>query len=110
MLCATVKIVVVFNIGTLEENPMTARLTVYSPVLVMMPARMDGTASRVCRNAVTNPAAAPASSASGRPRNGWPATAAVAETAQPRVNAPSVVISAMFSTRKLRNSARATSA
>ena len=28
---------------------MTARLTVYSPVLVMMPARIDGTASFVCK-------------------------------------------------------------
>ena len=51
-----------------------------------------------------------ASMASGRPKNGWPATAAVAETAQPSVNAPSVVISAMLSTRKLKNSAMATSA
>ena len=42
--------------------------------------------------------------------NGMPATAAVADTAQPSVNAPSVVISAMFSTRKLKNSAIATSA
>ena len=35
---------------------------------------------------------------------------AVADPAQPSVNAPSVVISAMFSTRKLKNSAIATSA
>ena len=42
--------------------------------------------------------------------NGMPATAAVVDTAQPSVNAPSVVISAMFSTRKLKNSAIATSA
>ena len=96
--------------GTLEEKPMTARLTVYSPVLVMTPARIDGTASFVCKNEVIKPAAAPASMASGSPRNGWPATAAVADTAQPSVNAPSVVISAMFSTRKLKNSAIATSA
>ena len=108
--CAAVKMVTVLSIGTLEEKPITARFTVYSPVLVMMPARMEGTASLVCRNAVTKPAAAPASMASGSPKNGWPATAAVAETAQPSVKAPSVVISAMFSTRKLRNSAIATSA
>ena len=96
--------------GTLEENPITARLTVYRPVLVMMPARMEGTARRVCKKAVTNPAAAPDSMASGNPRKGCPATAAVADTAQPNVKAPSVVISAMLSTRKLRNSAMATSA
>ena len=96
--------------GTLEEKPMAARFTVYKPVLVMMPARIEGTAKRVCRKAVMKPAAAPASMASGSPRKGWPATAAVAETAQPRVKAPSVVISAMLSTRKLKNSAMATSA
>ena len=60
--------------------------------------------------AVIKPAAAPASMASGSPRNGWPATAAVADTAQPSVNAPSVVISAMFKIRKLRNRAMATKA
>ena len=85
---------------------MTARLTVYSPVLVTMPARMEGTPRRVCSRAVTAPAAAPAAMARNRPRMGWPATAAVADTAQPSVNAPSVVISAILSTRKLRNSAQ----
>ena len=98
------------GVGTLEENPITAKLTVYNPVLVMIPARMEGTASRVCKNAVTNPAAAPASMASGSPKNGCPATAAVADTAHPSVKAPSVVISAMLSTRKLKNNAMATSA
>ena len=89
---------------------MMARLTVYSPVLVTMPARMEGTPSRVWSRAVMAPAAAPAAMARTSPRKGWPATAAVAETAQPSVKAPSVVISAMLSTRKLRNSASATSA
>ena len=49
---------------------MTARFTVYSPVLVMMPARMEGHCQPVCRNAVTKPAAAPASMASGSPKMG----------------------------------------
>ena len=41
---------------------------------------------------------------------GCAVSATVADTAQPRVKEPSVVISAIFSTRKLRNSARATRA
>lgn len=45
-----------------------------------------------------------------QPQERVAATAAVADTAQPSVNAPSVVISAMFRTRKLKNSAIATSA
>ena len=94
--------------GTLEEKPMTARFTVYNPVLVMMPAKMEGTPMRVCKKAVTKPAQAPAKTASASPSTGRPATAAVADTAQPRVKAPSVVMSAMFSTRKLRNRAMAT--
>ena len=105
-----VKMVLVLSMGTLEEKPITARLTVYSPVLVMMPARMEGTPSRVCSSEVTKPAADPASMAANSPRTGCPATAMVAETAQPRVKAPSVVMSAMFSTRKLKNSAMATRA
>ena len=36
---------------------------------------------RVCSSAVTKPAAAPEARASTKPKNGWPATAAVAETA-----------------------------
>ena len=76
----------------------------------MMPARMDGTPSRVCSRAVMKPAAAPASMASGIPRIGCPATASTADTAQPSVNDPSVVISAIFRTRKLKNSAIATRA
>ena len=97
-----VNTVVVLSIGTLEENPITARLTVYSPVLVTMPARIEGTPSLVCSSAVIAPAAAPAAIASSSPSTGCPPTAAVADTAHPRVNAPSVVISAMFNTRKLR--------
>ena len=108
--CAIVKMVCVFSIGTLEEKPITARLTVYSPVLVMMPARIDGTPRRVCKVAVTKPEAAPAAIAKNRPSTGCPATAAVAETAHPRVKVPSVLISAIFKIRKLRNSAIATSA
>ena len=99
-----------FTILTLEEKPITARFTVYSPVLVMIPARMEGIFSFVCKKAVMNPAQAPAIMAAGSASKGCPATAMVADTAQPRVNAPSVVISAMFNIRKLRNSARATRA
>ena len=108
--CTMEKTVAAFIILTLEEKPMTARFTVYSPVLVMIPARIEGICSFVCKKAVTEPAQAPASMAAGRPRMGCPATAKVADTAQPKVKAPSVVISAMFSTRKLRNRASATSA
>ena len=54
------------------------------------------------------PAAAPASMAAGKAKKGCPARAMVADTAAPRVKAPLVVMSAMFSTRKLRNRARAT--
>ena len=55
---------------TLEEKPMTARFTVYRPVLVMMPARMEGIFSLVCKKAVTPPAQAPASMAAGMPSRG----------------------------------------
>ena len=101
--------VVFFSRLTLEEKPITARFTVYSPVSVMMPARMEGIRNLVCSRAVMKPAADPASMAAGKAKKGCPARASVAEIAQPRVKAPLVVISAMFSTRKLRNSARATS-
>ena len=47
---------------------MTARFTVYSPVSVMMPARMEGMRNRVCSTAVMKPAAAPASMAAGKAR------------------------------------------
>ena len=104
------KMVFAFIMFTLEEKPITAKFTVYSPVLVMMPARMEGMPSLVCSPDVTNPAQAPASMAAGSASTGCPATARVADTAQPRVKAPSVVISAMFRTRKLRNSASATNA
>ena len=65
-----VKMVVVRSIFTLEEKPMTARFTVYRPVLVMMPARMEGTRHLVCSNAVMEPAAAPASMAAGSASQG----------------------------------------
>ena len=49
---------------------MLAGAAAVSVLTVMMPARIDGTASFVCKNAVIKPAAAPASMASGSPRNG----------------------------------------
>ena len=104
------KMVSVFSRLTLEEKPITARFTVYSPVLVMMPARMEGIRNFVWRAEVMKPAAAPAAMAAGRARMGCPARATVADTAQPKVKLPSVVISAIFRMRKLRNSASATRA
>ena len=74
-------------------------LAVYSPVLVTMPARMEGTPSLVWRKAVTNPAQAPASMAAGMASKGCPAAVRVTDTAQPRTKQPSVVRSAMSSTR-----------
>ena len=62
------KMVVAFSRFTLEEKPMTARLTVYRPVLVMMPARIDGTPHLVCSSAVMIPAQEPASMAAGSAR------------------------------------------
>ena len=79
----------------LDFQPMAIRLTVYSPVLVTMPARMDGTPMRVWRKAVTNPAQAPAAMAAGMARTGWPAAVTVTDTAAPRTKQPSVVRSAM---------------
>ena len=67
--------------------------------MVMIPARMEGIFIFVCKKAVTKPARAPAIMAAGMARMGCPATARVADTAQPRVKAPSVVISAIFSVR-----------
>ena len=68
---------------------MTARLTVYSPVLVTMPARMEGHAEAGLQQGRDGPGRRrPAAMARNRPRMGWPATAAVADTAQPSVNAP----------------------
>ena len=69
----------------LEDQPITARLTVYSPVLTMMPARMLSTPSLVWRKAVTKPDSTPASMAAGRARKGCPARVTVAPTAKPRV-------------------------
>ena len=83
----------------LARQPMAIRLTVYSPVLVTMPARMEGTPSLVWRNAVTNPAQTPASMAAGMARKGCPAAVRVTDTAQPSTKQPSVVRSAMSSTR-----------
>ena len=83
----------------LERQPMAIRLTVYRPVLVTMPARMEGTPRRVCRKAVTNPAQAPASMAAGMARMGCPAAATLTDTAAPSTKQPSVVRSAMSSTR-----------
>ena len=55
-----------------------------------MPARMDGTPSFVCKNAVTKPAHAPASIAANMPRMGCPAAVTVTDTAAPRTKQPSV--------------------
>ena len=74
---------------------MAIRFTVYSPVLVIMPARMEGTPRRVCKKAVTNPAHAPASMAAGMARMGWPAAVSVTDTAAPSTKLPSVVKSAI---------------
>ena len=69
----------------LEDQPITARLTVYSPVLTIIPARMLSTPSLVWRKAVTKPDSTPASMAAGRARKGCPARVTVAPTAKPRV-------------------------
>ena len=81
--------------GRSERPPMTHRLMVYSPVMVMMPAKMACTFMRVCRKAVTNPAAMPASIPAKSPSTGCPWVAQVADTAHPNTNEPSVVRSAM---------------
>ena len=69
----------------LEDQPITARFTVYRPVLTMMPARMLSTPRRVWRKAVTKPEQAPAAMAAGRASSGCPARVTVAPTAKPRV-------------------------
>ena len=69
----------------LEDQPITAKFTVYRPVLTIMPAKMLSTPSFVWRKAVTNPEQAPAAMAAGRARKGWPARVTVAPTAKPRV-------------------------
>ena len=48
-----------------------------------MPARMEGTDSRVWRKAVMNPAHAPASMAAGTASRGCPAAVRVTDTAAP---------------------------
>ena len=93
------KMVGVLTSDMVEEKPITARFTVYSPVLVMIPARMEGIFSFVCKKAVMNPAQAPAAMAAGTASTGWPAAASETDTAAPRTKAPSVVRSAMSSTR-----------
>ena len=82
----------------LEEKPITARLTVYRPVLTMMPAMMLSTPRRVCKKAVMKPDSTPAAMAAKRASTGWPATATWQQTAQPNVKQPSVDRSAMFKT------------
>ena len=89
------KMVSSFNRLTLELQPITMRFTVYNPVLVTMPAKMEGTPRRVCKKAVTNPAQAPATMAAGMAKKGWPAAVTVTDTAAPSTKAPSVVRSAM---------------
>jgi len=64
-------------------------------VFVTIPARIDGTPSFVCKNAVTKPAHAPASIAAKMARTGCPAAVTVTDTAAPRTKQPSVVRSAM---------------
>ena len=54
-----VKMVSCLSRDWLAFQPMAMRFTVYSPVLVTMPARMEGTPSLVWRKAVTNPAQGP---------------------------------------------------
>ena len=53
-----------------DENPITAILMVYKPVLTIIPARIDSTPSLVCKNAVQNPAKTPDISAAKKARNG----------------------------------------
>ena len=79
----------------MDFQPMAIRLMVYSPVLVTMPAKMEGTPSLVCKKAVIKPAQAPAAMAAGTARMGCPAAARVTDTAAPSTKHPSVVRSAM---------------
>ena len=83
----------------MELQPIAMRLTVYSPILVTMPARMEGMPRRVCRKAVTKPAAIPETMAAGTARKGWPEAVMVTDTAAPSTKQPSVVKSAISSTR-----------
>ena len=95
-LLAMEKTVSVLTSDMVEENPMTARLMVYRPVLTMMPAMMLSTPRRVCKKAVTKPEHTPAAMAASSARNGWPVSATWHATAQPRVKQPSVDRSAIF--------------
>ena len=98
MASAAVKIV--FSLKKLIFGfPITIRLTEYSAVMVMIPARIGCTPSFVCKSAVTNPASAPQKNASTTPSSGWPCTVNTADTAAPSVKVPSVVRSAMSSVR-----------
>ena len=94
-----VKMVSCLSRDWLAFQPMAMRFTVYSPVLVTMPARMEGTPSLVWRKAVTNPAQAPASMAAGMARKEVSRGGEGHRQAQPRTKQPSVVRSAMSSTR-----------
>ena len=51
-------------------------------MFVTIPARIDGTPSFVCKNAVTKPAHAPASIAAKMARTGCPAAVTVTDTAE----------------------------
>ena len=102
--------VLCFKRLTLELHPMTIRFTVQRPVFVTIPARIDGTPSLVCKNAVTNPAQDPAAIAARIARNGCPAAATVTDTAAPRTNPLSVVRSAISRIRQLKKRAIATNA
>ena len=93
--CIMVKMLDVLKRLRLLEKPIAAMLTVYSPVLTMMPARMLSTPSRVCKKAVTKPEQTPAAIAAGRASTGWPARVTLAPTAQPSTKQPSVERSAM---------------
>ena len=91
-----VKTVSVPKIDRLEENPMTARLMVYNPVLTIIPDKILSIPRVVCKKAVQNPDREPESIAIKIPRIGCPAIVKTAETAVPRVKEPSVDRSAIF--------------
>ena len=76
-------------------------LTVYSPLMVKIPAKIGWMPAFVCKNPVMPPASAPQTSAAKSPRNGCPATLSTAETAAPSVKLPSTVRSGILSTRKV---------
>ena len=79
--------------------PITARLMVYSAVMVRIPARIGWIFSLVCKKAVTVPANAPARIASRIPSTGCPAAVNTIDTAAPKVKLPSTVKSATLRIR-----------